>query len=85
MPAAVQVEYRPFGFTVFAFPVPFYEHSGRDQYQANYQDDWEKYISKYTVVRIIVTGKQRLNKKDDNKDEAVNGKDCSNNADPVGY
>src|ERR1035437_7907286 len=83
LPAAVHVKNRPFCFSLFSFPVAFHKHPNRDEDQPDNQDRREDDEGKHPIVWIIVTGKQRLDKKNDDKYEAVNGKNSPNNAYPV--
>src|SRR5450759_157040 len=84
LPAAVHIQYRPFGFTFLAFPAAFHKHSDWNQDQTDHHDGGKEDVSKYPVVWIIMTGKQRLDKENNDEDEAVNGKDSPNDADPIG-
>jgi hypothetical protein len=84
LPAAVHIQHRPLGFAFSAYPPAFHEHSDGNQDQSDQKDGGKNNVSKHPVVGIIMTGKQRLDKKNNDKYEAVNNKDSPNDADPIG-
>jgi len=84
LPATVHIQHRPLGFAFPAYPAAFHKHSDRNQDQPDDKDGGKNNVGKYPVVGIIMTGKQRLDKKNNDKYKAVNNKDRPYDADPIG-
>ena len=84
LPAAVHIQYRPPRFPFPANLPAFHQHSDGDQKQSDHKNDGKNDIGKHPVIWIIMTCNQWLDKKNDDEDKTINGKDSPNDTDPIG-